>query len=61
MMKIHASTWLALIVAAGQAPFRLDTQQLIAWTGAANNVANQWQMYQAWNRPQQQQIGRAHV
>lgn len=32
----QASTWLALIVAAGQAPFRLDTQQLVAWTGAAN-------------------------
>lgn len=31
----QASTWLAVIVAPGQAPFRLDTQQLVAWTGAA--------------------------
>lgn len=31
----QASTWLAVIVAPGQAPFRLDSQQLVAWTGAA--------------------------
>jgi hypothetical protein len=30
----QASTWLALEITAGQAPFRLDTQQLVAWTGA---------------------------
>ncbi len=31
----QASTWLALMLAAGQAPFRLDDQQLVVWTGAA--------------------------
>ena len=30
----QASTWLALEITAGQAPFTLDTQQLVAWTGA---------------------------
>lgn len=30
----QASTWLALELAAGQAPFSLDDQQLVAWTGA---------------------------
>jgi Baseplate J-like protein len=30
----QASTWLALELTAGQAPFRLDDQQLVAWTGA---------------------------
>jgi hypothetical protein len=31
----QASTWLALEVAAGQAPFQLGGQQLVAWTGAS--------------------------
>ena len=31
----QASTWLALEVSAGQAPFSLDSQQLVVWTGAA--------------------------
>jgi len=30
----QATTWLALELAAGQAPFSLDDQQLVAWTGA---------------------------
>jgi len=29
----QSSTWLALEIAAGQAPFRLDGQTLVAWTG----------------------------
>jgi hypothetical protein len=29
----QASTWLAAEVAAGQAPFTLDSQELVAWTG----------------------------
>ncbi|MDH4581238.1 hypothetical protein E8F20_05030 [Pseudomonas sp. BN415] len=31
----QASTWLALDVVAGQAPFSLDDQELVAWTGDA--------------------------
>lgn len=31
----QASTWLALEVVAGQAPFRLDDQDLLVWTGVA--------------------------
>lgn len=31
----QASTWLALEVVAGQAPFSLDDQELVAWTGDA--------------------------
>lgn len=31
----QASTWLALDIAAGQAPFTLATQEVVAWTGAA--------------------------
>lgn len=34
----QASTWLALEIAAGQAPFRLDSQQLVAWTGALGKL-----------------------
>ncbi|PXX69508.1 putative baseplate assembly protein [Pseudomonas sp. LAMO17WK12:I10] len=30
----QASTWLALDVVAGQAPFTLDDQELVAWTGS---------------------------
>ncbi len=30
----QATTWLALEVIAGQAPFRLDDRQLVVWTGA---------------------------
>src|SRR5262249_8866340 len=30
------STWLAVEVIAGQAPFTLDDQELVAWTGAAD-------------------------
>lgn len=30
----QASTWLALEIAAGQAPFSLDDQQLVVWTGS---------------------------
>jgi len=31
----QASTWLAVDVVAGQAPFTLDDQELVVWTGAA--------------------------
>ena len=32
----QASTWLAVEVAAGQAPFELTDQELVVWTGTAN-------------------------
>jgi hypothetical protein len=32
----QASTWLAVEVVAGQAPFKLTDQELVAWTGAPN-------------------------
>ena len=36
----QASTWLAVEVIAGQAPFTLDDQELVAWTGAAKPLAD---------------------
>ena len=36
----QASTWLALEVVAGQAPFSLDDQELVAWTGATPPTAD---------------------
>jgi hypothetical protein len=33
-----ASTWLAVDVVAGQAPFTLDNQELVAWTGASTST-----------------------
>ncbi|MCE4555808.1 baseplate J/gp47 family protein [Roseateles cellulosilyticus] len=37
----QASTWLGVIVSPGQAPFRLDSQQLVCWTGAATPLADE--------------------
>ena len=37
----QSSTWLALEIAAGQAPFRLDDQQLVCWTGAEQPLADE--------------------